>query len=174
MELVTGCPRSGTAYYSAYLCSMGLDMPHERTGADGSVSWMYAVRSPFVPWGHRDECRDNFKFERIVHLIRHPLQCIPSLTTMAVQSWDWIGAELGKRYGGPGSYVLADAVDFWLEWNYLTAKQATATVRIEDVPEVDGLFRNARQHPELTSQMLAVLPRADEVHAMARSYGYTL
>ena len=46
-----GHPRCGTAFTAELLKHHGLDVPHERVGADGIVSWMQVAKRSAVPWG---------------------------------------------------------------------------------------------------------------------------
>lgn len=65
--LITGFPRSGTMYCSKVFQALGLDVQHERPGADGTVSWL-------EPTGERYDCR--------VMVTRNPLHVLSSATTL--------------------------------------------------------------------------------------------
>lgn len=89
--LLTGCGRSGTHFLADMLQHNGYNVTHERIGPQGSVSWVFAA--PPSPDSMADESRlvsaedvwrrsqANFTFYPIVHLTRHPVPLITSLTT---------------------------------------------------------------------------------------------
>jgi hypothetical protein len=119
--LITGTGRAGTKYMSkTFQHILSLDLPHEIIGKQGSVSWTFAVKSPYgtgYPWN----CPENkprqplgdglccvfgksngkigsqhahlpisVRFETILHQTRHPVNNIASLTTMSFLSWRYI------------------------------------------------------------------------------------
>ena len=48
--LFVGHPRSGTGFAAELSAQFGLDIGHERDGADGISSWMFAVDADENPW----------------------------------------------------------------------------------------------------------------------------
>jgi len=83
--LVIGNPRSGTLSMTNMLRAAGHDVKHEKLGPDGTVSCFF-----FLParWYPREKTtanrhlRDNFskfKPDKVIHLVRNPLECIPSM-----------------------------------------------------------------------------------------------
>jgi hypothetical protein len=86
--LVTGTGRSGTTYFSDLLTLLGLDVGHQRNGKDGCSGAEFAVDHDWYPWfpvyGGGDcanvgERRSDYDYKHILHIVRHPLRCIPSL-----------------------------------------------------------------------------------------------
>jgi hypothetical protein len=86
--LVTGTGRSGTTYFSDLLTLLGLDVGHQRNGNDGCSGAEFAIDSDWYPWfpvyGGGDcanvgERRSDYKYKHVLHIVRHPLWCIPSL-----------------------------------------------------------------------------------------------
>jgi hypothetical protein len=66
---------------------MGLNVMHEEMGEDGIVSWLFAVQSSKVPWGPSPQ---DYTFDYMFHLVRHPLMAIPSIATFKKESWRYI------------------------------------------------------------------------------------
>ena len=86
--LVTGTGRSGTTYFSDLLTLLGLDVGHQRNGNDGCSGAEFAIDSDWYPWfpvyGGGDcanvgERRSDYDYKHVLHIVRHPLWCIPSL-----------------------------------------------------------------------------------------------
>jgi len=84
--LVTGNGRSGTKTTSMMLRKAGFDLPHERCGKLGTVSWYFFTDSDWHPYPkessgivHLGERRSDFEFNRVVHLVRNPLKVIGSM-----------------------------------------------------------------------------------------------
>jgi GR25 family glycosyltransferase involved in LPS biosynthesis len=55
--LVVGHPRCGTGYASQLCSQLGLDIGHEKLGADGISSWMFAVEAEQNPYALDDVAR---------------------------------------------------------------------------------------------------------------------
>ncbi len=86
--LVTGTGRSGTTYFHDLLTLLGLDVGHQRNGKDGCSGAEFAVDYDWYPWfpvyGGGDcanvgERRSDYTYSHVLHIVRHPLWCIPSL-----------------------------------------------------------------------------------------------
>lgn len=76
-----GSPRCGSHYVSVYLCRHGIEVPHERLGADGITAWQYTVSSTAYPYITDPAAQSDF-FLHIDHwyiYTRHPYSAIPSL-----------------------------------------------------------------------------------------------
>lgn len=83
---VYGTGRCGTSYTAKVLRAVGLDVHDQHVGPDGTSShWFFADSEWFPQWpgstrrDHQMQRRSDFLFEHEVHLVRHPLTCIPSL-----------------------------------------------------------------------------------------------
>lgn len=151
--LVTGVGRSGTHTVSALFRAAGLELPHEKIGRDGSVSWVYAVDGSKVP--RMVQCKHNWLrpakvlFQNVVHLSRCPIKTISSLTTAKSCSLMFMMA--AKRIniprlraiirapqpllsnGMPRTSVLITSAKLWLAWSAGVAKQADVHIRVEDL-----------------------------------------
>jgi hypothetical protein len=57
--LIIGHPRCGTGYAAKLCKQMGLDVGHERLGADGISSWMFAVEADENPYALDDVARSR-------------------------------------------------------------------------------------------------------------------
>ncbi len=152
MILVTGCPRSGTKNYTAYLVSKGQRIQHERPGEDGTCDWRAAVRA------------DSSEWSEVIHLVRHPLNCISSMTTLGPNSWRYLTSNVGLL-GLPRDPVCTALA--WLRWNDLVSPYATSRVRTEDIPICDA---NKRAHNFFQMEDFGLL--ALQVEARAKEYGY--
>jgi hypothetical protein len=83
--LILAHPRSGTAYAAHCFQRCGWDVGHERIGADGISSWMWAVESSDVPWG----AARVGEFENVLHILRNPAACVSSVAYVERASEDW-------------------------------------------------------------------------------------
>jgi hypothetical protein len=88
--LVTGNGRSGTTWLAKTFQKAGIDCPHEHCGEQGTVSWYFYRDSDWHPYHvshrpvgrviHVGERRGDFNFDNVVHLVRHPLKVIGSMS----------------------------------------------------------------------------------------------
>lgn len=151
---ITACPYSGTAHIVLTLQKLGLDIGHERYGADGIVSWQH------VHMGRSDFIADGFPEDMLLlHQVRHPLMVISSLRqlhksykhprtganlwhtikdiTKAMNTpWDIENAliPLDKRKG------LKVWMQLWYWWNKVGILKANSVYRIEELPEIWSWF----------------------------------
>jgi hypothetical protein len=125
--LVTGCGRSGTKYISFVLRRLGLDVPHERLGADGISAWDFAGPVRGRPYGPAVSVR----FEQVFHQVRHPLDVIASVATFGPESWSYIYANTPCTRDEP---LLVRAARYWLGWNERVETIASWRYRIESLP----------------------------------------
>ena len=168
--LVTGCPRSGTYYTAALLQHVELDVRHEQVGKDGTVSWMLAVDAPTYPYGHVNERRSDYDFAQVVHLVRHPLDAIASITTIGTESWDWIAEHCPPVRVYESKWERAAC--FWWHWNQLCRAQADSWVQLESLPDLPGLPRNGRRHGPLEWPDLLRMEWGGACSALGGEYGY--
>ena len=169
MMLITGCARSGTGAIAKYLGAEGLDIGHEsRLGDDGIASWFLAKRSAVPPVGHASTPRH---WDRIIHLVRHPLDCIASLGKLSEGAWGWVWANGGNAYDGS----LECRMRYWVRWNLYASARCDERWRIEDQDDHGiGKKVNTRNPDTLlwseltqTNQILA-----NRVKGLAEEYGY--
>lgn len=71
-----GHPRCGTGFTASLLQSAGLDVGHEKMGADGIVSWMAVAEREIVPYGSGI---DKLRGHKAFCAVRSPLAAIPSI-----------------------------------------------------------------------------------------------
>ena len=135
--LITGSGRSGTTYAARTMQAIGLDVPHELTGADGTSSLFFLVDSdwyPALPWypgrNHVGERRSDYEFKHVLHVVRHPLKTIPSIGKI----FNGLNFELFEEQGvipkGIKNKMLRCA---WMYYglNMLAEQQATMRVQLE-------------------------------------------
>jgi len=187
MILITGCGRSGTKYITAALRTCGLDVRHERMGADGIVSSFFCFNAPRYPGRHPQR---RPKFDIVLHQVRHPLKSIASIQTG--RSWAWTCQFLPVGQKAP---LLKRACYNWLIFNEEAERISQWTYRIEVLPEVwpelaarlhiDATFAtvaaiprniNTRPHSAISWEMVdAAAPEiSDRIRAAAQRYGYVL
>jgi len=128
--LITGCGRSGTKYAAALLTNLGLDVRHEAMGKDGIATWCMAVDCEDSPWGGG---RRGIEFKSILHQVRHPLKVIPSVTTFAPQSWQFIERYIPYANDEP---VLLRSAKYWYYWNLEAERTAQWSYRLEAIKDV--------------------------------------
>lgn len=128
--LITGCGRSGTKYVTHLLRRLGLDVPHERMGADGIASWAMAVDADAVVWGVSPR---DYDFEHVFHQVRDPREVIASATTFKPRSWDFICAHTPVPADDP---VVLRAAKYWYYWNLEAEKIAGWRYRIDALADV--------------------------------------
>jgi hypothetical protein len=130
--LITGAGRSGTRWAAAAVTAAGVPCGHEQAftperqteGWVAESSWLAAPHTP-MPGTY------------VVHLVRHPLAVIASLTAR--------GFVRPNRYGNyaarhiPGLAAITDPVErcatYWVAWNQLVVSDET--MRVEDVTPAD-------------------------------------
>lgn len=128
----------------------------------------------------------------ILHQVRHPLNVIASLVTIAPVSWELIACHTRLTVDDP---ALTRSMMAWLYMNELAQCRAEYTYRVENIrQEFDEICRragfevqfktdyqtsettNRRKHPEVTWEMLEAedAKLAEQVRAVAIRYGYAL
>lgn len=135
--LITGCGRSGTKYISTVLRHIGLDIRHEKMGRDGLSSWLFAVKTDQIPWGPPTS---HFSFNRVFHLVRHPLSAIPSIMTLRREAWEYIARHISIS---TSDNILLNSAKYWLHWNEIVEAKTDVLLRIEDMPhEITAITGN--------------------------------
>jgi hypothetical protein len=142
---VIGSPRSGTKYFANMLKGFGMRVNHERMGEDGIVhaGWL-------PPGGNtrfKGYTREKFSFDRIIHLVRHPLLVIDSLSREGPGFPNfWEMQEEHTTLKIDNHTDLETLARFWVEWTAWSARQSDYCVRLEDIQhlgEPDNVGRNA-------------------------------
>lgn len=166
--LITGCGRSGTAWISAVLRSLGFDVRHEGEGQHGTASWCLAAGDVPLPSWHKPVANSNWT--TVLHQVREPLASIASLSTVRAGSYLW-----ASRYVDidPHALPLKRALRYWVKWNELAESLAVSTYRVEDIHH-DTPRRNTRSaYPTSWEHLRAIDSRmAEEAIALASRYGY--
>lgn len=145
--LVIGSPRSGTKFFANTLKGFGMRVNHERMGEDG------IVHSGWVPPGgntrFKGYTREKFSFDKIIHLIRHPLLVIDSLSRQGPgfpNFWEMQEEHSGVKLLNNHEDLEAIA-RFWIYWITASKQQADYQMRLEDIqhlgdPENVGLHKD--------------------------------
>lgn len=165
--MIAACPRSGTTFVSKAL--KGLLIGHEQVDTHGTSSWMIIEDDPALySQGHHGERRGDYDWALIVHLVREPLACIGSMTTMHPEFFSTVEAVCGNLVW---ETEIERAAHAWLLWNARIEKEAHLRVRVEDIHDRGfGKRVNTRVHKELE---WGELERHEEaVRMMGLRYGY--
>lgn len=163
--LVLAAPRSGTRYFAALLRAAGLDVGHERFGADGCVSSYMVVEGPITHGRHAQagETRADAKPDQVWRLLRHPLDTIGSIASGMHRSW-WRWQERFTDVHPEREPAAERAARFWLCWQHRMDRdmEISLTIPVEE----------AEIHWPEIAQRLAVdstFPRIDRIGHAPRS-----
>ena len=183
MLLVVGCARSGTGFFaSEHQLAWEFNFP-SRVATTGLCSWlMGAWKQPgfdTAPLRHVP-IPEGWQPTTVIHLVRHPVQCIPSLTMVAQVSREW-----AAQYVDVCPYLpsLQWAAEYWVAWNRMLLAQWWGVVpgdgyvvRVEELePKRTETTYNSRPHARYTGSELAnALPPLLwlQVSVLARQLGY--
>ncbi len=116
MRLITGTPRSGTAYTSHYLNQLGIDSGHENPGKDFLVSWMAAAGNKDLPfWASSPPLEE---FEEIWLVVRDPLKTIGSIACSVIRPESMEFAQRHVYFPGAGiqSGIFLSATFWYANW----------------------------------------------------------
>jgi len=167
--LVVGHPRCGTGYTASLCRQLGLDVGHEKLGADGISSWMFAVDAEWNPYALDEVARTRRAFAW-----RYLIMPVRDLATAA-------GSVMRDSQHAPPSYAFRrehilrllglDLNDFdspleqalWsiTSWaRIVLAQQPDLCWRIEDQAELlrDFLLSRTLCMPEQQATVLNTLP----------------
>lgn len=155
--LIIAPPRSGTGYAAKCLQDIGLDVGHERLGANGISSWLWAVDCvDNAKWG--DNYQD-IKPDMTIMLVRNLFDHIASLAFSAYNAFEWMGqyveydkeapvhiqaAQLSTRWQdlclarNPDHVVETERFDIFCKWEFGT------------IPDPALKHFNSRIHKPLT------------------------
>lgn len=194
--LVTGNPRSGTLSMKNMLRAAGYDVQHERSGKNGTSSCFFFVQASYYPREkltsrrHLNEKFDRYNYDVVIHLVRNPLHCIPSMAKIVgVGHQQWL-----EDHGIVNRYrpKIAWAAEAWLKTNTEIESQFEDfhyyRIQIEhalnqwpselkEPPELLHQHRGSgtRKSQPLTKQRLAeITPFHRDIIQMAAGYGYKL
>lgn len=142
--LVTGTGRCGTQFVSQYLQKKGLDVRHESMGQDGVAAWELTIRRPLYV-----KAPDGLPmFDRVLHLVRHPLKVIASLQSFKPRSWKYICRNSPCMQKDP---LLLRCMKHYHYWNLMGESLANRTMRVEDfsMKTVGDFFEFDGPEPEI-------------------------
>ena len=154
--LITGCARSGTKYVAHLLTQMGLDVGHEKMGRDGISSWCMATPAQTTPWGPGLDGTVDFKC--VLHQVRHPALVIPSLSTIAESSWQFICEHSPCSMDEP---LLLRSAKYWVHWNRKAGEIAEWRYAVERLPEHFDEFCRRIGVPADRKALRAVAPNVN-------------
>lgn len=170
LVLVNGTGSSGTKYISKVFKAVGMDVPHERTGKDGSVTHYFHTDHewyPMFPWyegcAHVGERRSDYIFKNEFLAVRHPLRCIPSMAS----SFDLMDYEFMEETGiiewGLGSKLLK-AMNAYYNINLKMEGESSFVFQLETIKE---------SWPEICSRLgIGDVKFPDHVKACNKNTGY--
>jgi len=122
--LIIGCGRSGTKYTSTVLSALGADMPHEKIGKDGMVSWKEAFQPKW---------KLGLQYSKIFHQVRSPLGVINSCQTIREDSWKIISNHIPVERE---DQLLIKCMKYWYYWNLLCERRAHQTFQVEQMQDM--------------------------------------
>ena len=153
--LITGCGRSGTKHVANFLRKAKFQVRHEQMGEGGTVSGPFVGYgtdagdipfNKFQEFGHKGgECANQFEFEHVWHVVRHPLKVIGSLRDvmlMPVKRWAKEAFGQGIGLGKRGDFRWA--IEHYLITTKLAEKISHWRFRVEDLEE---------RYPEMAESM---------------------
>lgn len=114
MILITGHPRSGTAYMAQLYQRNGYDIGHEKLGNDGTSNWQQAAPADFYEWGEKVPTRGNIEWSEIIYVMRSPIDLVNSVAFTEQPS-----QEFRRRFYTPSNNIFEDAIRSISKWDKL-------------------------------------------------------
>jgi hypothetical protein len=168
--LVVGAPRSGTMFICEMLRRWGMRICHERMGEDGIVhsAWLaQRLKDDMVISGTG---RQHYEFDRILHLVRHPLRTIESLShELNPIFWQWQEKHSNIKIEDPEDIEKIAA--FWVFWVDGCEMLCDNHVRLEHIGHL-GKKVNTATKPSRDLKMDDLGCMAEEVALRMDNYGY--
>ena len=129
--LVIGCPRSGTQFITGLLNNFGMRVAHERMAEDGTVNCAWLATKMRGDTLIKTKGRQHYDFDQIVHIVRHPLKCIDSMSRELPPSWwDW-QEQHSKLHVDPRN--IEEVAAFWVFWADGCQHLCDQHIRLEDI-----------------------------------------
>jgi hypothetical protein len=122
---VVGHSRSATGYMSALFSSYGYSIGHESVQNHGISSWLWAVKSPVVPFG---QPRANLEIQHLLQVVRDPWAVVSSLVTGEKMDQRVVGFMRQYVYIDMTADPSAQAAYMVIGWNKLIQAQAPELV----------------------------------------------
>jgi hypothetical protein len=137
--LITGFPRSGTGSIAQFCTKNGFFVGHEYMRENGISSWFDTFEGGKFSW-RPDKTKDYRRdVDKIIHLIRFPLDVISSSSTLLPESFAYMYKVLGRT--APKIISIKDVVRLWIDWNERIESFAHDRIKIEDMSN----FTSAKQ-----------------------------
>lgn len=156
MILITGHPRSGTAYMAQLYQRNGYDIGHEVLGKDGTSNWQQAAFADFYEWGERVPTRGNIEWSEIIYVMRSPIDLVNSVAFTEQPS-----QEFRRRFYRPSDNIFEDAIrSIWAWDNLIESMQPSKKVKLEFATLYLGFQRdlvapvNQRTHYKVSEEQL--------------------
>lgn len=195
MILIAAVGRSGTHYTANLMQAIGLDIPHEVRGRDGTASWKHITTGTFTirkRWRRpRHTFIDGSGFDTVLHQVRHPLKVVASMQTFSDATWRYMALHTSLNLDQP---PLERAMRAYVQWNALIEPRACWRFQVErlaeqfdqlclhvgveprPLPQLPAAARDSRTsrfQPVTWNDLRAVDPDwADRLRHTAIRYGY--
>jgi hypothetical protein len=147
--VVTGTPRSGTAYIAQLLSYLGIDCGHEVMFNPWEVRYQ-TRRSDTRRWGDSSWLAVPFlemlpPLTKVFHIVRDPVRTINSIIGTGQIDWPTdYRTFLALHCWGDGNHWPTDiataAEDFWVTWNSRIERSGRVTRRFQ-VEKIDQVLR---------------------------------
>jgi len=143
-----GHPRTGTRYTKELLCSLGLDIGHEKVGRHGIIAWPLVATEG--PWPFVTETNDEGVIpQRTIYNVRSPHQSIPSIVytddrTEKSANWrnNFLGMPYRSQFENPVEYAIVSLLVFD---RLILQREPDLIFRIEDqTHRLVNMVRNDR------------------------------
>jgi hypothetical protein len=169
MLLITGHPRSGTAYIAKLFRANGYRIGHEKLGKDGTSNWQQAAKADFYEWGERIPTKGNIEWSEIIYVMRNPIDLVNSVafTEQASQ-------EFRRRFYEPSDNIFEDAIRSITAWDSLIEHMKPhKRIKLEFAPLYFDFHRdvqpqNKRPHYSVTKDQLEHLVSAHDMADFAK------
>lgn len=143
--MILGSGRSGTKFMARLFQSIGYDVGHEYVGKHGTSTHFFHTDHhwyPMMPWvphgAHVGERLSDYDFAHVVHVVRDPLSCIPSIMSV-FPTMDWEFAEDTGLIPVEKMSKLRRVMTYWFAVNERIEKNFYLTRRIK-LEEVERQF----------------------------------
>lgn len=160
LTVVSGMLGSGTTYYTEFLNWAA----KEKVAYHEHVYGVKELREPH-PGQQYEVSGFAFPYHTDRLLVRDPRRVVRGLRYHAPYFHNFTEEHLGYRPNTPSAYV-----DAYLDLTYMALELDPPVVRIEDVPLIEGLRRNANRHGRRRPLTWAEL--GSELTALAKGWGY--
>jgi len=170
--LVVGSPRSGTHFFAKLLQNFGMRVKHERMGEDGTVNSAWLAMKQKNDTLLHVEGRQHYTFDKILHIVRHPLPTIESLSReLSPVFWEWQYAHSKIAIDDPHDLERVSA--FWVFWTDGCQHLCDTHIRLEDIAHLGDVVGKGKQLSRRI-EPLELGCMQEEVEKRCEIYGYKL